>query len=236
MTPQQQIQTTTKPTLASLLAIIIRCYQMKGLYFQDDYTPEQVAEDTYGFIMSNHPNISMEIINEAFLNGIQGRYGEVFGLPPTKLSEFVDKWYDSKLGINVPQTVEEEPVKALQRDITADRINYLCEQYKTYYDNKAIEMNCCGPLIVLLWSYGMCLHVKNKEVQKQYMDKAREVIIEDKNRLMAKFPSRRKDLQDDLDNLFESAIKEKSFTLIILDFFKDCKEMDIKDLHDLFNK
>ena len=239
-TPVKQMQ--PKEAALNFIGIVAKAYQLKGLYFREDYPLENVARDTYDLIVEDHPSVTFEIIKDAFRNGIKGKYGDVVGLPPTTLAGFVDSWFKERRGVNMPQ-LEEKPVLQLARDTRADTINLLQCLYTMHKNKQLIFAMPADTLIQFLWGENMLLDIKeSEEKQKEYIAKARAKIGGARRSKLARSVDEDKDgniIKDvfiqKAEPTTETELLNAAYKLIIFDFFDDCQKMDIQDLHDLFN-
>lgn len=210
-------------------------YLFLGYTFRDDYPLENMSIDIYENLKKNHPNVTIEQIIQAMDKGINGYYGEVKGLFPVDVVRYVKRYTTPENIVNY-QAPEEKTPLMLNRDVKCDRINTLCELYRQYCTApKIILCGDFGPYITLLWDYNMLLNIKDVAVQQKYMDLAKETLRREKLSLIGGIPRMADVIKKEIEELSEKDIKEKSYKLIILDFFKDCKEMDIKNLRELFN-
>lgn len=221
-----------------IAGLVVEAYRLKGVYFREEYPLGSVAVDTYNLIMEDHPGTTIDIIKDAFHNGIKGRYGDVAGLPPTTLAGFVDSWYKSRRGVNVQQ-IEEKPVLQLQRDKRANTINLLQSMYDLHRQKCTTLAMPTKDLIEFLWNEDKLLNVKPDGADfKKYVEKARgsvgrtgrlvRSVDEDSDGNLIK------DIYIQKNPTDESEIISKAYKLAIFDFFDDCAKMDINDLHELF--
>ena len=214
---------------------IAKCYQLLGISFKAEYPLEEMSKDLVTMLRNRHPNATMAQIERAMLNGINGDYGAVKGLSVTDMVSFVKEYVTPKNIVNY-QAAEESQPKMLERDRKADLLNLMQSLYESFLADRPIyAFPPCGSFILLLWDHDMMLNTRKSEVQEQYIEKARAAIREEKESQIGANPLMMRTVERELRNLSETTVKEKSYKLIVLDFFKDCKDMDIRDIHELFN-
>lgn len=219
----------------AIAAMLTKSYMKLGYSFNDSYPLDAMSVDVFEMLQERHPNVTIGQMQQAVNNGINGDYGEVKGLSPVDVVRFVKEYITPKNVVNY-QAPEEKTPLMLNRDVKGDRINTLCELYRQYRTApKIILCGDFGPYITLLWDYNMLLNIKDVTVQQRYLDLAKETLRREKLSLIGGMPRMADVIKREMEETTEKDIKEKSYKLIILDFFKDCKEIDIKDLRELFN-
>ena len=219
----------------AIAAMLTKSYMELGYSFSDSYPLDTMSVDVWEMLCERHPNVTLDQVNQALFKGINGDYGEVKGLYPVDVVRFVKRYTTPENIINY-QAQEDKTPLMLSRDVKGDRINTLCELYRQYCNApKIILCGDFGCYITLLWNYNMLLNIKDVAVQQRYMDLAKEALRREKLSLIGGIPRMADAIKKEIEEISEKDIKEKSYKLIILDFFKDCKEMDIKNLRELFN-
>ncbi len=227
--------------MTALAALIAEAYRLRGLYFREEYPLQSVVLDTYNLIMEDHPGVTLQVIREAFHNGIKGRYGDVAGLPPIVLAGFVESWYKSRRGVNMPQE-EDKPTLQLQRDTRADSINLLQCLYDMHVKQQPILIMPADIIIRFLWSEGMMLDLKDKDKLAPYI--VRAAIQSRSSRRPARLA---RSMDEDSDgNVTKgfyisregdtefTGVTCKAYELAILDFFDECAKKGIKDMKKIF--
>lgn len=221
--------------VVAIAAVLTSSYQKLGYKFTEEYSLEEMSIDVFNTLLERHPNVTLEQINKAVSNGINGDYGEVKGLYPVDVVRFVKEYTTPKNVINYQAPEEKEPL-LLERDRKADTINLMQSLYKSYLNNEPIyAFPPSGSFITLLWSHNLLLDVKNVMVQQKYIEQAKVAIRKEKEAMIGRNPHMAGTILKEIRDISEKDIKEKSYKLVILDFFKDCKDINIKDLHELFN-
>jgi len=230
MNTNQPIKSTSMTdAVVAIAAILTSSYQKLGYRFDVNYPLEEMALDVYNMLQERHPNVSMEQVNKAVSNGINGDYGEVHGLAPVDIVRFVKEYTVPQNIINYQAPEEKKPLQ-LERDVAADTINLMQTLYMMWKKNEPIIAFPAGKLICFLWKYNLLLNVKEKNVQDKYITQAH-------GQLLSESDKKRKLSIGDISTvtLDNDSVKNRAYKLIIFDFFKDCKERGIENLHELFN-
>lgn len=222
----------------ALKALVGKCYKLAGYYFGQ--TQEESArnwEDTtlllYEKLCEYYPNISYEVLRKVFEDGACGRYGKNTGLSVTRFLEFLDLYFQSKQGVNIQQMEEEQP-KLLQRDEDGDTINFLQFLYTEWQNHNTVLAFDAGKMIIFLWNHGLCQKAQSKEVQDEFIQKAKDKLDLDRLARISRNPFGTRSINDEYKRNLDENAKHLSYKLVIYDFFNDIHEMDVKDIHELF--
>lgn len=220
----------------AIAAMLTKSYMKLGYSFNDGYPLDAMSVDVFEMLRERHPNVTIGQMQQAVNNGINGDYGEVKGLSPVDVVRFVKEYTTPKNVVNYQASEEKRPL-LLNRDVRADRINLLQSLYEMWCKDTPILGFPAGDLIMFLWEEGMLLDVKQKEVQDRYIEVAKKQLAENVNIRQRQLAfAKGLDCWSIIPSENSDDVKRLSYKLVIYDFFNDCKEMDIKDLHELFNK
>jgi len=226
-------------TMKAIGALVTMSYKIAGLSFgttaeESKRNLKETVSLLYTQLLRYYPNATAQVLETAFTNGANGFYGENHGMPVSRFIDYVRRYYESLQGVNVQQP-EEEPL-ALPGSERADTINLLQTLYVNWQNGGPMAYPA-GATLRFIWDEGKFLTAREPETLERYQTKAMESMKTEKLRRAATHPSEFKTIRHEIEGLTIDSmdVKRMACKLIVIDFFRECKEMDIADMHDIFD-
>ena len=190
------------------------------------------ASRVYIAICNRYPSVTVEEINETFVNGVLGDYGDFAGLSAVSLVGFIKSARNKKTGVNCQNLEPEKPAAA---PVEFSMANYIKEVYEKFCKNEYVVFDAEA-------FYNYIVNNKialfSESVLKDYRAKAIEVIQNKKTFEMSKRPSERNEIKNYLEELRagkrEDDIIYNTQKVAVLDLFRQWQE-DNEDINQILN-
>ena len=150
--------------VVALAAVIAKSYQLKGLYFRDDYPLEEVAYDTFNIIKGRHPNAMFGEVLKGISRGVSGDFGDVTMLPPMTMANFVRDHLKVENVVNY-QTNDEDHSKLLELDERFEMVKHVVFMYECVLEDKPIYAANWSKVFGFLKNTGTLVDYSNERDQ-----------------------------------------------------------------------